>query len=52
MKTSQIKTISNSLGEQILQKKINEANEYFKKNDRNQFEEFRKQRQELSKSVK
>lgn len=49
MKTSQIKTISNSLGEQLLQKKISEANEYFKKINRNQFEEFRKQRKELSK---
>ena len=49
MKTAQIKTENNSLGENILQKKINDANEYFKKIDRNQFEEFRKQRKVLSK---
>jgi hypothetical protein len=49
MKTAQIKTESNPSGEKILQKKINDANEYFKKIDRNQFEEFRKQRKELSK---
>lgn len=49
MKTAQIKTENNSLGEKILQKKINDANEYFKKIDKNNIEEFRKQRKSLSK---
>ncbi len=38
-----------SKGELILQKKIDDADEYFKKIDRNQFEEFIKQRKKLSK---
>ena len=46
---AEIKTESNLLGEKILQKKINDANEYFKKSNKNQFEEFRKQRKILSK---
>ena len=49
MKTAEIKIKGNSLGEKILKKKINDADEYFKKIDRNHFEEFRKQRKALSK---
>ena len=49
MKTAEIKTENNLLGEKILQKKINDANEYFKKSNKNQFEEFRKHRKILSK---
>ena len=49
MKTADIKKGGDSLGEKMLQKKINDANEYFKKIDKNHFEEFRKQRKTLSK---
>ncbi|MEY4540039.1 MAG: hypothetical protein RLZZ306_1796 [Bacteroidota bacterium] len=37
-----------SKGDITLQKKINDANKYFNKIDRNQFEDFRKHRNSLN----